>query len=201
MILTARATALALAFTAILSFPSGTRAQDRTTRELFPNTTDWGRAAVEFESDDLEVVVAYYYSQRHHDSRWLLIELAVSASKPMRIDREDITLITPDGQAVPVATQRAFRQDHPRTQMLVQNARTARHGIGAYFTVPESRNFQFFVMPADGIAYDFFYVNRWRIGWGDVFFASPTGAWAAGTYTLVVQGEDEAQAMLPIDLE
>ena len=101
MILTARATALALAFTAILSFPSGTRAQDRTTRELFPNTTDWGRAAVEFESDDLEVVAAYYYSQRHHDSRWLLIELAVSASKPMRIDREDITLITPDGQAVP----------------------------------------------------------------------------------------------------
>ena len=41
--------------------------------------------------------------------------------------------------------------------------------------------------------------NRPLIGrTGDLLFASPTGTWAAGTYVLVVNGED-AQAVLPIE--
>ncbi len=73
-------------------------------RELFPHTTDRGRAAVEYEDDDLQVVAAYYYSQRHHESRWLLIEIAVSSAVPMRIrpasagerhPRNDVGVATP----------------------------------------------------------------------------------------------------------
>ena len=57
------------------------RTDGQTPRELFPNTSDLGRAAVEYEDDALQVVAAYYYSQRHHDSRWLLIEIGVTAAK------------------------------------------------------------------------------------------------------------------------
>ena len=93
-----------VAFTTVLAIAAGAQ---QTTRELFPNTTNRGRAAVEYEDDDLHVVAAHYYSQRNHDSRWLLVEVAVSVDRAMRIDREDIHLLTPDGRQVPLATQRA----------------------------------------------------------------------------------------------
>ena len=37
--------------------------------------------------------------------------------------------------------------------------------------------------------------------WGDLYFASPTGAWEAGTYSLVVEGDGKVLAMLPIELD
>ena len=135
---------------AVLAVATGVLHGQQITRELFPNTTDRGRAAVEFEDDDLHVVAAYYYSQRHHDSRWLLIEVGVTADRAMRIDREDIYLLTPDGRRVELPTQRVWSQDHQRVRPLIQNARVTRHGIGSYFQLVNSRNFQFFVLPFDG---------------------------------------------------
>ena len=85
---------------------------------------------------------------------------------------------------------------------LIQNARTTRHGIRSYFTESRGRNFRFFALPFEGISYRFFDVDQWRIAWGDLFFASPTGTWNAGTYSLVfeIAGTD-GRAVLPIDLE
>ena len=34
---------------------------------------------------------------------------------------------------------------------------------------------------------------------GDLFFASPTGAWESGTYTLVIAGDTDVR--LPIEIE
>ena len=187
---------------AVLAVATGVLHGQQSTRELFPNTADRGRAAVEFEDDDLHVVAAYYYSQRHHDSRWLLIEVGVTADRAMRIDREDIYLLTPDGRRVELPTQRVWSQDHQRVRPLIQNARVTRHGIGSYFQLVNSRNFQFFVLPFDGISYDFFDANDFHIGWGDLFFASPTGAWGEGTHSLIFEiAEKGALAVLPIDLD
>ena len=194
--------AVALAMILALAVGSAVPDAQQTTRELFPNTEDRGRAAVEYEDDDLHVVAAYYYSQRHHDSRWLLIEIGVTSSPVMRIDRDDIYLLTPDDRRIELATQRSWSQDHQRVRPIIQSARTTRHGIGGYFTERGSRNFQFFVLPFDGISRDFFDADRFKIGWGDLFFASPTGSWSEGTYSLVVEVEEkDARAVLPIDLD
>ena len=48
---------------------------------------------------------------------------------------------------------------------------------------------------------DIFDVDQHRAALGDLYFASPTGAWEDGTYSLVVQGADAARAILPIDLD
>ncbi len=174
----------------------------QTTRELFPHTTDRGRAAVEYEDDALEVVAAYYYSQRHHASRWLLIEIAISSSAPMRIRREDITLGTPDGRVVALPSQRAFSQDRQRTRELHVSAVSTRHPVGSYFRGERIEPFRWFALTLwEGTVTDIFDVDQHRAALGDLYFASPTGAWEKGTYSLVVQGADDARAMLPIDLD
>ena len=41
----------------------------------FPNTKRLGRAIVQYrDKQGLQVVLSYEYSQRHHDSTWLLID-------------------------------------------------------------------------------------------------------------------------------
>lgn len=166
----------------------------------YPHTEERGRAAIEYADDEIHVVAAYYYSQRHHDSRWLLIEAAISAERVMDIQRNDIRLVMPDGREVALASQRRFLQDLGRVRGLLQNASVTRHGVGGYFKGRRGSELRFFALPFEGTVRDSIVVDPWRIGWGDLFFVSPTGLWEPGTYSLVVQHE-ELQAVLPIRLE
>ncbi len=180
-----------------LVFAGTARAQD----ELFPNTKDWGRAAIQYKDDTIHLVAAYYYSQRNHDSRWLLIEAAISTEERMTIHRDSIRLITPDGVEITLAAQERFARDIQRVRPLVQNAATTRHGIGSYFNRrSQSENFRFFSLQGGLVVYDDFVVDNHRVAWGDLFFESPTGSWEDGTYTLTIEHEG-VRATVPIELE
>jgi hypothetical protein len=201
----------------------GLAAQDTDPDAPFPNTREHGRAVVEYEDDDLQTVAGYHYSQRNHDSRWLLIQLAMTASSHMKIYPEDISLRHPDGREMPLPPQQLYREDRERVLPLRQNASQTRQNILGFINRPlprafstsrfpsvrvrggvpapaQSRPFRFFVEPGDGIIESFFEVDQWRVAWGDLFFSSPTDMWDAGTYALVINGEDGAQAVLPINL-
>ncbi len=168
--------------------------------EFYPHTRERGRAAVEYDDDEIHVVAAYYYSQRQHDSPWLLIEAAVSAERVMDIHRDEIRLVMPDGRELPLATQRRFARDIRQTRLLLQNASVTRHGIGGYFKRDQGSLMRFFALPFQGIVHDFFVVDTWQMALGDLFFVSPTGVWDPGTYSLVIEHED-VRAALPIRLE
>ena len=87
----------------------------------------------------------------------------MSARRNIRIDREDIYLLTPDGRRVPLATQGAWSRDHRLVRPIMLQARSSRHAIGSYFKESASRNFRFFVPPFGGTAYHFFNANQWRM--------------------------------------
>ena len=180
-----------------LVFAGAAQAQN----ELFPNTTERGRAAVEYKDDAINLVAAYYYSQFNHDSRWLLIEAAVSTEDRMTIHRDSLRLITPDGVEITLAAQERFARDIQRVRLLLQNATPTRHGVRLYFNRRNrSENFRFFRLPRDRVVSDGFVIDANRVAWGDLFFESPTGAWEDGTYTLVIEHEG-VRAAVPIELE
>jgi hypothetical protein len=160
-----------------------------------------GRAAVEFSDPAIHVVGAYYYSQRNHESRWLLIEAAVSATDPQTIDRGAISLRTPQGRDIPLATQRRVGEDVKRIEQLLQNAGVVSHNVASYFTQrdrPESM--RLFTLPFGGVVSDDFVVDRDHVAVGPLFFEAPTGAWESGTYALIVR-HSKGTAQLPILLE
>ncbi len=122
----------------------------------------------------------------------------------MQVLQQDIVLFTPDLRPVPVASHQAVSQDVQRTRLLLQNAALTRHldrRLDAFFPGRRTEHFHWFALTAfEGTVTNYFEVDRHRAAWGDLLFASPTGAWEAGTYELVVQGENEMRAVLPIDL-
>lgn len=159
-----------------------------------------GRAAVQYKDPHIHIVAAYYHSQRNHDSRWLLIEAALSTTRLGVIPRTAFTLRTPQGREVPLATQRRFAQDMPGVRRLLQNASVTRYDVRASFNQRQTDGMRFFALPFGGIVHDDVVVDVHRVVVGDLFFQSPTGLWDKGTHALVVRHQDGA-AELPIELQ
>ena len=176
--------------------------QGLTAQKEFPaSNRDRGRAAVEFRDKDIHIVAAYYYSQRNHDSRWVVIEAAVSTSEPATIARADILIRTPEGREIPLASQSQIAEDVNRIQALLQNASTLGHDVASYFEQRDRvESMNLFTLPFGGVVHDTFVVDRDRVAVGRLFFASPTGAWERGTYALVLRHRKGA-AELPLRLE
>ena len=166
----------------------------------FPFTRERGRSTTEFQDDKVHIVAAYDYSQRNHDSRWLLIQIAASSVRPMVIRRDWIGLRTADDSEVALATQRRVGEETVRIQQLLQNASASRHDVVSYFTQRDRpENIRLFTLPFRGVVHDDFVVDNDHVSTGDLFFEAPRGRWEGGTYSLVVRHED-GQAALPINL-
>ena len=161
------------------------------------------RNVVEYESDRLHIVAAQHYSWGDHHPRWLLIDVGIRvlSGRPLTVARRDFSIVRPDGVEVPLTSQRDYRR--ARSELLplhLQLHTLAVDPVRGYFpggSCPAHR-FRFFV--DSGIRQSVVYANR--IGpcvRGDLFFASPTGAWESGTYTLVIGGETDVR--LPIEIQ
>ena len=160
-----------------------------------------GRAAVEYRDADIHVVAAYYYSQRHHESRWLLIETGISTDDLTTIHRNAIALRTPQGREIPLASQRRVGEDVGRIEQLLQNAGVLSHNVASYFPQRDrTEDMRLFTLPFGSVVHDDFVVDRHRVAVGPLFFESPTGAWERGTYALIVR-HSKGTAELPIHLE
>jgi len=171
-----------------------------TTQAEFPFVRDRGRSTVEFNDKQVHVVASYDYSQRHHDSRWLLIQIAASAKKNMVIQRDWIALRTADDREFALATQARVGEDIGAVQQLLQNASTTRHDTTSYFNQRDRvDDLRLFRLPFGNVVHTNFVVDNDHVIAGDLLFEAPTGRWAAGTYALVVRHEG-GQAQLPIRL-
>jgi hypothetical protein len=160
-----------------------------------------GRAAVEYRDGDAHVVAAYYYSQRNHDSRWLMIEAGISTDDSIVIERSAIALRTPQGREIPLATQKRVGEDVARIEQLLQNATVLSHNVASYFPQRDrTESMRLFTLPFGPVVSDSFVVDRHRVAVGPLFFESPTGAWEKGTYALIVR-HSKGTAELPIHLE
>ena len=74
-----------------------------------------------------QIVASYSHSQVNHDSRWLLLELGAfgRTGMRMRIERNLIELVTPDGRLVPHATLARLRDASDLNGLQLQLASTA----------------------------------------------------------------------------
>jgi hypothetical protein len=192
-----RLTTLALAVGVALGTSAGTDAQED---GFFRNSKRLGRAAFEYRDADIHAVVAYYYSQRNHDSRWLLVETAISTTRNLVFDRQDIAVVTPSGRRIALSSQARFVSDANKARLIVQNAAVTRHDVLSYFNERDRPEpMQLFALPG-GTVLTNFAADRFRVAVGDLFFESPTGRWEPGTHSLVIE-RDGARAVMPIELE
>ena len=165
--------------------------------QLFPYTKKSGRATVEYHHDGFRVVVNYHHSQRNHNTPWLLIDMAAASRRRFTLRREHITLVTPDGRSVMLATQQAVLADSADLFSPMMGV-YSRELIG-YFAEDIQEPLAFFA-PLSRFAHNEAFVDNNRVTLGPLFFRAPGGSWPAGTYRLVIENVT-TKAALPITLD
>jgi len=166
----------------------------------FSRVKQLGAALVEYHDGLTQVVAAYYHSQRHHDTPWLLIEVGVSSPQAFVLRRDRVRLVSPSGRAVPLAGQRRWGADSARARGLLQQARITRHQLSAYFRGRGGQRLRFFGRPEQGqTVIDVAQIAPEEVLLGDLLFESPTGAWEKGIWALEIE-HDRGTAALPIEL-
>lgn len=168
----------------------------------FPHTRPNGRATVEYRDERVQAVAIYDYSQRNHDTAWILVQIGVALRERGAVRRDSFSVTMPGGRSVPLATQEQFLADSQVITKLRQNARIFQRDVISYF--PKSADGEFirwFALPGEGTVRNPAIVpSEHGVVIGDLYFRSPTLRWEAGTHRLVFDN-DKGHAELPIRLE
>ena len=179
-----------------------TAAQRGADDNAFPHTKPNGRATVEYKDEKVQAVAIYDYSQRNHDTDWLLVQVGVALSERGAVKRDSFSVTMPGGRKVPLATQEQFLVDSAKITKLRQNARIFQREVLGYF--PKSADGEFlrwFALPGEGTVRNPAVIpSEHGVVIGDLYFKSPTLRWDDGTYRLVFDNEN-GHAELPIRLE
>jgi len=179
-----------------------TSAQRGADDNAFPHTKPNGRATVEYRDEKVQAVAIYDYSQRNHDTDWLLVQIGVALSERGAVKRDSFSVTMPGGRKVPLATQEQFLADSAKITKLRQNARIFQREVLGYF--PKSADGEFlrwFALPGEGTVRNPAVIpSEHGVVIGDLYFKSPTLRWDDGTYRLVFDNEN-GHAELPIRLE
>ena len=144
----------------------------------------------------------YRYSQRHHDSPWLVVTLGLAAAEAITIRREDIALVRPDGIAVAPATGRERDRDIDGVRRLLDERANWPGSLS--FAFPRSRidrgfhRFEFGVDGSDRTPDSVLRIEARGGVRGDVFFVSPDRSWPAGVHALVVTVGEARIVRLPV---
>ena len=142
-------------------------------------------------NNEAYVILGYQASNRSIGEEWMLLEVGMTVldnTPDYRLTREAISLETPDGKTIPLATVPEQREGNP--QAIQQRARVQRDSIN-YFPPRASRPCAILFFPELGartLPYDFVDVINDRACLGRLYFKIPGGI-AYGQHWLNVKFE------------
>ena len=163
-----------------------------------------GKTVVQHRDANVRAVLSWRYAnQTFAREPWLLLELAfASEGPPVDLNREDVSLLTPSGEKLPLPSQKRLAEGTD-VRWVLQKASVARDPVTDYFTSQRlEQRIPFFTYPGGPVVLDEIGGGPTMLSRGDVFFESPTGAWKPGAYTLVLKNKKlsvELPFTLPAD--
>jgi hypothetical protein len=163
-----------------------------------PVTKQVGKTVVLYQDAKLDIVVSYRFAAQNPKGDWLFLDTFMTANQdPLAIKRAEVTLLTPDGTVIPLATQELFGSSFPRMAAAVARANAMREPLG-YLPPQRVRRLGFFTEPGKGLAFPEVWIDQWHNTLGRLYFQIPGGV-RPGSYQLRVTLKDE-QAVVPFAL-
>jgi hypothetical protein len=166
-----------------------------------PGVDRMGKFLLMNKGPEAEVVVGYRYAQQNLGSEWLLLEIAMTSppNQTARVLRNNVSIKTPGGTVVPLATQAEFGQAYRQLQAFIRAADVVRDPMDYWPPRKQTCPIQFFAAPGSGVTFDEVTVNDFRACEGRFFFEIPGGV-QAGRYVLTIDLE-ESEIRIPIPFE
>jgi len=142
------------------------------------------------------VTMGYKMAQLSIGEEWMLLEAGFTVREPAkdyRLKRGDISIKTPDGTVIPLATQKEYAQAG-YLAALNNRAKVAREPIN-YFPVAAHRGcaVQFYAQPGAGLAWDEVELSSDRACVGRLYFKVPGGIKVGQHWLIVKFSQTEVQ--------
>lgn len=164
-----------------------------------------GKTVVQYEDEVVKAVLSWRYAnQTFEKGPWLLLELAFAAEgKAIDLNREDVSLLTPGGERIPLPGQKRLAEGLRDVRWVLQKASVARDPVTGYFSGPTlEQRLPFFAVPGEQVVQDEIGGGPSLLTRGDLFFEAPAGVWKPGRYALVLKNKTmdvELPFSLPAD--
>ncbi len=160
-----------------------------------------GRYVVHSKTSQLDAVVGFRYAATHPDTSWLIIQLAATTptGASISIPRSGISITTPAGTLVPLATQEQFTDAFGMLQPAVKQADIISDPMGFFPPNREPCDLGLFSIPGRGVTHDDLNLDYHRACAGLLYFDLPA-ATAAGRYTLMIRPKEGSEIRIPFTL-
>jgi len=149
-----------------------------------PEVRQVGATAIVYKGPRLDMVLSYRFAENNPSAKWLMLDTAMTAYAPIDIPRTAISVRTPSGVVVPLATQREFATGYSETAWDVTVDRAFMEPMG-YLPPHRVRPLRFFAERGVGLAFDVAYLDAFHNSFGRLFFELP-GRVQKGRYELLI---------------
>jgi len=167
-----------------------------------PTIDQPGRYIVRYRDSVVEIVLDTKYAANNLGEEWLILNTAMSGmtGADTEIDRELVSVRTPDGRTIPLPSYREFNAAYSKIAPAARRAGLASDPLD--FTRASRRDclVDFFPLPGSGrSARKALHVSKNDLCVGLLYFPIPNGV-QPGSWKLIVEFE-ETEAILPFTLE
>ena len=147
-----------------------------------------GATAIVYKGPQVDVALSYRYAKDNPSGAWLMLDAAMTAAAPIEVTRSAISVRTPDGTVVPLATQLEFGKAYPSLVGSIKRADVAREPLG-YLLPHRARRMELFSEPGRSVVFDSVWLDQWASTYGRLYFQLPGGV-VKGAYVLLITLSD-----------
>lgn len=156
-----------------------------------------GATAIVYKGPQVDVALSYRFARLNPSGNWLLLDTAMTANAPIELPRTAISVRTPSGEIVPLASPEAFNNGYLDLNATIARANVAREPMG-YLIPRRGRRLDFFPERRLGLMFPSAWLDEWHTTYGRLFFQIPDGV-RKGNYELLFNFK-EGQVAIPFTI-
>jgi hypothetical protein len=156
-----------------------------------------GATAIVYKGPQVDVALSYRFAKLNASGNWLLLDTAMTATAPVELPRTAISVRTPDGEVVPLASPEAFNNGYRELNATIARANVTREPMG-YLIPHRYRRLEFFPERRLGLMFPSAWLDEWHTTYGRLFFQLPDGV-QKGNYELLINLK-EGQVAIPFTI-
>ncbi len=166
-----------------------------------PGVDRVGKYLLMSKTPELEVVIGYRHAQYKIGAPWLLLEVAMTSptGEVATVERSEVSVETPDGKTIPLATQKEFTKAYSSLQAFIRSADVVRDPMDYWPPRKVTCPIQFFVEPGSTVSFDQVTVSDRSACQGRFLFEIPGGV-QPGRYVFKIDSEKN-KITIPITFE
>jgi hypothetical protein len=156
-----------------------------TTPVPLETTRQVGATAIVYKGPQVELVLSYRFAKQNPTGNWLMLDTVLTAATaPLELPRTAISVRTPNGDVVPLATQQSFGKAYPELAASIARANAFLEPMG-YLLPHRPRRMDYFSEPGRHLAFASVWLDEWHNTYGRLYFQLPEGV-QKGNYELLV---------------